>query len=249
MNNYRIKFGLLVALLTFSFTVFGASKSDSLTVVSADWRVSRMADGLELKTFHFDQELLFGSKQYISIIEVDFAELSPELKLDVLAIDGLDLTSAVASQTGALAAINGSFFNVRPPYNSVDYVRVDGQLVAPNKPHDSGRVSTQNGSIVIDGRRVSIVEPADPINSEDLIKGEDILTSGPLLKLKGKDQVIRDESHFYGRHPRTAIAITTDGVVLLITVDGRSDESAGMTIMELQSLVSWLGAKDALNLD
>ena len=52
------------------------------------------------------------------------------------------------------------------------------------------------------------------------------------------------------RHPRTAIAVTSDRKVLLITVDGRQPGySVGMTLVELTALLSRLGAREAINVD
>jgi hypothetical protein len=52
------------------------------------------------------------------------------------------------------------------------------------------------------------------------------------------------------RHPRTAAGIGRNGsLLLLVTVDGRQDESVGMTLLELAELMLALGAHDALNLD
>ncbi|MFI3281270.1 MAG: phosphodiester glycosidase family protein [Rikenellaceae bacterium] len=242
-----------IAVMLFSCTHFNglfASSTDSLTLVNAQWKIQEVAKGLTLKSYHFTDEKLFDSNQYITIIEVKLQELDDSLKPDIVAVNGLRFTSTTAAATAATAAINGSYFNIYPPYNSTNYVRVDGEQIAPNKPtKDNIRLSTQNGTIVIDGRNVSIVEPDKRIDSEVEIEGEDILTSGPLLRINGVDQIIIDESHFFGRHPRTAIAIREDGSLLLITIDGRNAEADGVTIPEMQRLVAWLGAKDALNLD
>lgn len=52
------------------------------------------------------------------------------------------------------------------------------------------------------------------------------------------------------RHPRTAVGTTRDGHLLLVAVDGRqAGYSAGMTLAELTTLMTRLGATDALNLD
>lgn len=51
------------------------------------------------------------------------------------------------------------------------------------------------------------------------------------------------------RHPRTAVGITADGKLLLVTVDGRQPMSGGMTLHELAQLMKQLGATDAINLD
>ncbi len=50
--------------------------------------------------------------------------------------------------------------------------------------------------------------------------------------------------------PRTAVGFSADGTrIWLVTVDGRSDTSVGMTYVELANLMKSLGADDALNLD
>ncbi len=51
------------------------------------------------------------------------------------------------------------------------------------------------------------------------------------------------------RHPRTAVGVTEDGKLLLVTVDGRQPMSGGMTLYELAQLMKQLGATDAINLD
>ncbi len=52
------------------------------------------------------------------------------------------------------------------------------------------------------------------------------------------------------RHPRTAIGVTRNRTTLLVvTVDGRSAASVGMTLVELAEYMKTIGAWDALNFD
>ena len=52
------------------------------------------------------------------------------------------------------------------------------------------------------------------------------------------------------RHPRTAVGFSRDSSTLyLFTVDGRSENSGGMTLTELAAMMRTLGAWDALNFD
>jgi hypothetical protein len=52
------------------------------------------------------------------------------------------------------------------------------------------------------------------------------------------------------RHPRTALGFSRDSATLfLLTVEGRSERSAGMTIVELARLMRQLGAWQAMNFD
>ncbi len=52
------------------------------------------------------------------------------------------------------------------------------------------------------------------------------------------------------RHPRTAIGFSRDSsTLLLLTVDGRSENSGGMTLIELANTMRELGAWQAMNFD
>jgi hypothetical protein len=52
------------------------------------------------------------------------------------------------------------------------------------------------------------------------------------------------------RHPRTAIGFSRDSATLyLLTVDGRSENSGGMTLVELATMMRKLGAWQAMNFD
>ena len=73
-----------------------------------------------------------------------------------------------------------------------------------------------------------------------------VLTGSKLLIDDGVVQVVDDSEML----PRTAVGIVRDtNEVLLLTVDGRSDDSRGYTMVELARMMQDLGADEALNLD
>ncbi|MGI6551887.1 MAG: copper amine oxidase [Clostridia bacterium] len=81
-----------------------------------------------------------------------------------------------------------------------------------------------------------------------------LLTSGPLLVEGGRPVFQHALEGFSGslegRHPRTAIGLTGDGKMLLVTVDGRQPgRSEGVTFEELSYLMIALGADAAMGLD
>lgn len=68
----------------------------------------------------------------------------------------------------------------------------------------------------------------------------------PVLLKRGR-LMVEDDSIL---HPRTAVGIDRDGRrLLLLVVDGRSEESRGHTLVELARTMRRLGAEHALNLD
>lgn len=78
---------------------------------------------------------------------------------------------------------------------------------------------------------------------------------GPRLVKAGEVFLTGQQERFQadvvnGRAPRTAIGVTADNQLLLVTVNGRrQDVSIGMTLQELAKLMIDLGAVDAMNLD
>lgn len=80
-----------------------------------------------------------------------------------------------------------------------------------------------------------------------------LLTGGPLLVEEGKPVFQAVAEGFTGSvlntNPRTAIGITKSGKMLLVTIDGRSTASAGVTFDELAYIMVDLSAYAAMGLD
>lgn len=74
---------------------------------------------------------------------------------------------------------------------------------------------------------------------------------GDISNLNLNDLEYEDHRRHQGvRHPRTAIAVTRSNRLLLITIDGRSVNSAGMTAKEVtEFLCEYFNPRHALNLD
>ena len=91
--------------------------------------------------------------------------------------------------------------------------------------------------------------------SWDALGVTQIIGGGPRLVRDGELHITGEEERFrddvlVGRAPRTAIGITDDGKLLLVTVNGRQPNiSVGMTLSELGNLLLELGALQAMNLD
>jgi hypothetical protein len=71
----------------------------------------------------------------------------------------------------------------------------------------------------------------------------------PQIVDDGSNVATRCAARFCRRHPRTGVGVTADGTVLLVVVDGRSERSVGMSLVELGRRFVSLGAVEALNLD
>ena len=88
----------------------------------------------------------------------------------------------------------------------------------------------------------------------DLLVADDITNGVPQLIKDGKiditwEQEKTTKAFVDTKHPRTAVAKLKDGKFLMITVDGRSESSGGISLTDLAAYLLELGATDAMNLD
>lgn len=224
------------------------AQCDSTLFVNSQFHQESIMEGVTLKQWQFKDSSLFDSNQYISVIEI---ERGADITFGVAADTILRRTSDFVAQYEAIAAINGSFFKFGVPYNSVDYLRIGGQELAPNELGDKNkRLMHQQGAVAISRGWLYVVKADDTSDWERYIYAEDVLTSGPYLLNDGQREGLRDQSHYTTRHPRTAAATAdNNSKVILMVVDGRAAEAAGMSLKELQSILKWLGAENAISLD
>lgn len=225
-------------------TVF--SQTDSVIVVKADWKKTRITSGVVLKTHWFNNNL-FGSNQNVSILEI-----KPKRRLMFdLGYDAKKLitTSNFGKSTNSLAALNGTFFDIANG-GSVDFIKSDGKVINENRLGKNGqRSGHQRSALVFNQGKLSIAKFNNDASWEKSLYGEDIMVTGPLLIMDQVDEKLDTNAFNKTRHPRTAVAITKNNRVLLITVDGRNANSAGMNLFELTKLLRWLKSDDAVNLD
>lgn len=196
-------------------------------------------------TWRSIQKELNGAPASINILDIDVTCFEGDLLLSWCS-DTLVKTSYIAENAGALAAVNGSFFDMRAG-GSVVFLQGNGIVVA--ETHDRSAFVNEGAYAVDTAGSVMILkkpENADWSYSPALL---DILVSGPLLIHEGKPTSPQRIPFNLNRHPRTAIGINDKGHFLLVTVDGRHAEAAGMNMWELQALMQSLGCTDALNLD
>ena len=244
--KYHPRYALL--LLVFFSGIVQAQEAELLW--AGDWQHEAVAEGITLHRASFEGNL-FGANQYLCVLEV-----APGVRFDIVpsAEKKLEKTSEIAEQAGAVAAVNGSFFNMRAPYGSVNYLRVDGQELAPNaydayENKGQGRSTRQMGAVATDRDGLHVLK-ADNIQTwERYIAAEDVVTTGPMLLAGGELEPMVLNDFNTRRNPRTAAGRRSDGTVLLVVADGRNEKAAGLTMLELQQVMLALGCADAVNLD
>lgn len=237
----RILRSLLALLIA---TTVGYAQQDSLVVVRAPWKTQKIARGIIWKQHLFNGDL-FNSNQSVNMLEVrkqkkvSFAIGYEEKELKP--------TSAFGKEADAIAALNGSFFDMKNG-GSVDFIKSKGKIIGKNQMKDSVRAIHQKAAIAIQKGILSIEKWNGSNDWETRIPAEDILLSGPLLIFENHLEAIDSSSFTVTRHPRTVVA-TIGSRILLITIDGRNENAAGMNLFELRNFLRWLNANNAINLD
>ena len=231
--------------LSFLIATVCVAQSDSLTFVTAKWETEKIDKGVALKKYLFKGDL-FSSNQSINIVEVKkskkiifaFGFETKELKL----------TSDFGKTANAIAALNGTFFDIKNG-GSVDFLKVDGKVINENRIQNDKRAVHQKAAIMLEGNELKIEKWDGQPTWESSLSSDNIMLSGPLLIFKNQVEPVDSSSFTYTRHPRTAIVVTNTDRVLFVTVDGRDPNAAGMSLIELGKVLKWLGAKDGINLD
>jgi exopolysaccharide biosynthesis protein len=234
--------GGLMILIFFTAGVLAQTGSLAEHFTGSDWASEEISDGIWWHAYHGED--YFESKQSINIVEVVWDQTSHTLQFGY-SDSSFTKTSEFAEENEALAAVNGSFFDVQGG-GSVVFFRVDGEVRARGAVNR--RLYSESGGVVIDpGTPPYIIKRPD----EGWLSTTEptILGSGPLLVIDGEHRSLNNDPFNQNRHPRTAVATTDDGRMFLITVDGRSSEAYGMSTPELREFLESLGTVTALNLD
>jgi hypothetical protein len=236
MKHFRsFLLSLLVALLLFS----SCSVSRQFTT---QFNKEKIDDHIHWYSLHTDD--LNGAPAFINVLDIDLKRYEGDIVLAWYR-DTLIRTSDIAREHNAIAALNGSFFDMRVG-GSVLFLQESGEVIA--ETHD--RIAFINeGAYAKDTSGTVMILKRPESDWTHSPAHADIMVSGPLMIYDHAVCELDSVRFNITRHPRTAIGITEDRRFLLVTVDGRHAEAAGMSMWELQALMLELGCKDALNFD
>ena len=176
----------------------------------------------------------------IHVVDVKLSH--PRFLKTALAV-GTETTSNLAVMNEGLLAVNGDFYSAR----SKGYVVRNGMIY--RSVPDSGRDAL---AIFSDGSMEIVREDKTSLSSLMDRGAIHVLTFGPGLVENGEVIFDPSNSKYKGisvKNPRTAIGIIDDLHYVFISVDGRTDDSAGLTLSELAEVMVSLGVKTGYNLD
>jgi exopolysaccharide biosynthesis protein len=162
-----------------------------------------------------------------------------------------ELTSEIARNNRAIAAINGgAFSNEHSELPSIEkgtsptgIIMSDGKIIFNNIENDDETneviAITESGKLLVGKHSISEMKTASV---------EEAVSFGPALIVNGVKAITTGDGG-WGIAPRTAIAQKKDGTIIFIVIDGRRINSFGATLRELQDELYKFGAYNAANLD
>lgn len=151
-------------------------------------------------------------------------------------------TSEIAESAGAILAINGDYYGAQE----------DGYVLRNGVLYRNTAASGQEDLVIYEDGSFAIINEEDVTAEELLADGaQQILSFGPALVEEGA--VVVSEGDEVGKaktsNPRTAIGIIDDLHYVFVVSDGRTDESAGLSLSQLAEFMKGLGVVTAYNLD
>lgn len=151
-------------------------------------------------------------------------------------------TSEISERAGAILAINGDYYGTREE----GYVLRNGVL------YRSTAAAGQKDLVIYADGSVSIISE-DEITAEALLEtgAQQILSFGPSLIENGAITVSEEDEVGKAKasNPRTAVGVIDDLHYVFVVSDGRTDESAGLSLVQLAGFMKSLGVTTAYNLD
>lgn len=219
------------------------TSSDSSTASDATVTDSTYeADGVKIT---ITTKVVDNTTVYIADIYLDDpSKLLSGLANDTLGRNVSDTTSNIASDVGAILAINGDYYGFR----DTGYCMRNGYLYRSTKTSDD-----QEDLVVYSDGTMAIINEGD-VTAEELQSAgaTQIYSFGPALVNNGKISVSENEE-ISGKsmtsNPRTAIGMVSTGHYVMVVSDGRTSESEGLSLYELAEVMQDAGCTVAYNLD
>lgn len=223
-----------------SYESSGPSESSSEAAVEINAELSDDSDeDYKITLKEYDQ---YNTKIYVADIALTSAQyLKTAFANGTYGRNVTDTTSSIAEDNNAVLAINGDYYGARQS----GYVIRNG-IVYRDKANGSDVLCIfANGTMeIVNDRDYS----ADELVSMGVWQA---FTFGPALIENGTIavDVNTEVGQAMSSNPRTAVGIIDTNHFVFVVSDGRTSESAGLSLYELASFMQSLGVKTAYNLD
>ena len=237
-TSYRVFLSFIL------LTVFGNLSGQIVHFNKIKWEKEKITSGLVWKSSHTILNDSIPQNINILIINIHKRELS-------LSYNPKEnkLVSNQATANGAIAAVNAGFFNIKNG-GSATYIKTGGLINDTDTAKKWTKNSNMTGAVLIDKNGHVTIEPAKSNSWYDSHTDyQDVLITGPLLIYEKGKIPLPSTPLAINKHPRTSIGKIGNHKIVLITLDGRTNQAKGVTLTELTDIMISLRCKNAVNLD
>ena len=151
-------------------------------------------------------------------------------------------TSEIAEGVNAMLAINGDYYGAQEK----GYVLRNGTL------YRSEAEEGQEDLVIYEDGSFEIISE-ESVTAEELLEqgAQELLSFGPALIENGTIAVTEEDEvgKAMASNPRTAIGIIDNLHYVFVVSDGRTEESEGLSLLELAEFMDSIGVETAYNLD
>lgn len=184
----------------------------------------------------------YDSNIYVADVEVtDGTSILSAFANNTYGRNITDTTSDMAEENNAVLAINGDYYGARQS----GYVIRNGVVYRNQGSNGEDMVISKDGTL-------SFISEFDT-TTDSLIQKQawQVLSFGPVLVENGQIAVTENDEvgMAMASNPRTAIGTVAKNHYLFVVSDGRTSESAGLSLYELANFMKSLGATNVYNLD
>ena len=163
-----------------------------------------------------------------------------------------ELTSQIAEDNGAVAAVNAGGFSDTSSTNTVwtGTGAIPTGIIMSNgviKFNDITNPDKKVDVTAITNKGQLLVGPYS-LNEMKKLSVTEAVSFGPALVVSGQE-TIKSGDGGWGIAPRTAIGQRSDGAIILLAIDGRTTKSVGASLRDVQNIMIQYGAVNASNLD
>lgn len=184
----------------------------------------------------------YDSNIYVADVEVtDGTSILSAFANNTYGRNITDTTSVMAEENNAVLAINGDYYGARQS----GYVIRNGVVYRSQGSSGEDMVISKDGSL-------SFISESDTTTDSLMQKQAwQVLSFGPVLVENGEVAVSENDEvgMAMASNPRTAIGTVAKNHYLFVVSDGRTSESAGLSLYELANFMKSLGATNVYNLD
>ena len=184
----------------------------------------------------------YDSNIYVADVEVtDGTSILSAFANNTYGRNITDTTSDMAEENNAVLAINGDYYGARQS----GYVIRNGVVYRNQGSNGEDMMISKDGTL-------SFISESDT-TTDSLIQKQawQVLSFGPVLVENGEVAVTENDEvgMAMASNPRTAIGTVAKNHYLFVVSDGRTSESAGLSLYELANFMKSLGATNVYNLD